>query len=66
MGPAASVCSTANDMARWVQFVLNAGATADGDVIVEPHDMQRSINMCFVFSYFEYVNCISLGVIELQ
>ena len=41
MGPAASVCSTANDMALWLNFVLSGGETSNGDQLIESADMDR-------------------------
>ena len=41
MGPAASVCSTANDMAKWINFVLSGGETSEGEQLIDPAEMSR-------------------------
>ena len=42
-GPAAGVVSTANDMGKWLQFVLLGGFTQDGESLVSNTSLAVSI-----------------------
>lgn len=40
-GPAASVCSSANDMGKWMQFILQEGIAEDGTDVMSPDALNR-------------------------
>ena len=42
-GPAAGITSTANDMGKWLQFVLAGGVTQDGEQLVSNTSLAVSI-----------------------